>query len=175
LSSVSENSAFFTITYNRCKKALYNYILKMTGERMISDDILQNTFLKFYDNLDKIRNRDSAVIWLYKTARNEVYNQFRKMKTRAEKDSPECFEEFILTGQSDPEAELEKKELKEIIRLALNELNPEGREIFILKEYSGLSYREIGAALGIAEELVKSRLFRIRQKMIEKISKHIRG
>ena len=53
----------------------------------------------------------------------------------------------------------------------LENINPEQKEIFILKEYSGLSYKEIAVLTEIDEELVKSRLYKVRQKLIKRVSK----
>jgi RNA polymerase sigma-70 factor (ECF subfamily) len=67
--------------------------------------------------------------------------------------------------------QIENKELNKLILSELDVMNEDFREIFILREYSGLSYKEIASLLEIDEELVKSRLYKARQKLISKISK----
>jgi RNA polymerase sigma-70 factor (ECF subfamily) len=67
--------------------------------------------------------------------------------------------------------EYENLELKKIIMNELELMPQEQREVYLLKEYSGLSYKEIAAIQNIDEELVKSRLFKTRQKLIKRISK----
>lgn len=67
--------------------------------------------------------------------------------------------------------EIENQETCKLILAELENMNEDFKEVFVLKEYSGLSYKEIAALLSIDEELVKSRLYKARQKLITKISK----
>jgi RNA polymerase sigma factor (sigma-70 family) len=67
--------------------------------------------------------------------------------------------------------EFEIQEMKEIIMKELDKLSVEQRDVFLLKEYGGLSYKEIAEIMKIDEELVKSRLYKTRQKLIYKLSK----
>ena len=67
--------------------------------------------------------------------------------------------------------EIENKELNNLILTELDFMNADFREVFILREYSGLSYKEVASLLSIDEELVKSRLYKARQKLVNKISK----
>ena len=69
--------------------------------------------------------------------------------------------------------DIENKELNKLILNELDLMNEDFKEVFVLKEFSGLSYKEIAALLDIDEELVKSRLYKARQKLINKISKLI--
>ncbi|MDZ7763196.1 MAG: sigma factor-like helix-turn-helix DNA-binding protein [Melioribacteraceae bacterium] len=64
-----------------------------------------------------------------------------------------------------------KKELRELVMIELNDLPEEQKEVFVMKEYGGLSYKEISAALEIDENLVRSRLLKPRQKLIKRLSK----
>ena len=71
------------------------------------------------------------------------------------------------------EEELELKELHELIMNELDKLEIEQREVFLLKEYGNLSYKEISDVMKIDENLVKSRLYKTRQRLIAKLSKVI--
>jgi RNA polymerase sigma-70 factor, ECF subfamily len=70
--------------------------------------------------------------------------------------------------------EFDFKELNKMVMDELDKINPDQKEIFILKEYSGLSYKEIATLMDIDEELVKSRLYKVRQKLIKKISRLVK-
>ena len=74
----------FTIVYNRLKKRLYNYVLKMTSDKLISEDIVQNVFLKFFENYDNIHDKSKIDIWVFKTAKYEVYNFYRGKATKVD-------------------------------------------------------------------------------------------
>ena len=161
----------FTLIYNRYKTGLYNYVLKMIKNRMVTDDIIQNVFLKLFENLSSIKNKNSVRFWLFTTARNEVYTYFRKKKIELNKIGSELSEDIIDPTESNLESEFEMLEMKNLIITELNKLTVEQKEIYLLKEYGGLSYKEIAGTMEIDEELVKSKLYRTRQKLINKISK----
>ena len=68
------------------------------------------------------------------------------------------------------EYQFELKEMKNLILNELEKMSIEQKEIFLLKEYGGLSYKEISAISNINENLVKSRLYKTRQKLINRLS-----
>jgi RNA polymerase sigma-70 factor (ECF subfamily) len=70
----------FTLIYNRFKKKLYNYVLKMTQDIMLTEDIVQNIFLKLFQNIYSIRYKENINYWLFTTARNEVYGFYRRKR-----------------------------------------------------------------------------------------------
>jgi RNA polymerase sigma-70 factor, ECF subfamily len=161
----------FTLLFNKYKKRLFNYVLKMSGDRMQSDDIVQNVFIKLYQNLDLIRNKDSVLAWLFKSARNELYSLYRNTKLKKLYMESEDYDKIEKEADFSLSEEIENKELNAIIMKELENINPDQKEIFVLKEYSGLSYKEIAFLIEIDEELVKSRLYKVRQKLIKRISK----
>lgn len=166
----SQKFISFSNIYNSHKKPVYHYALKMVQSSMLAEDIVQNVFLKLFEKMDSIKSFESIRFWLLKTARNEVYSYFRKTKSRKEEPLEE--NEELLTG-SNLGNEIEEKEAQEIVRNEIDLLPAELREIFVLREYSELSYEEIGQMLGLSKEIIKSRLFSIRQKLIKNVSKRI--
>ncbi|GAB4129495.1 MAG: RNA polymerase sigma-70 factor [Ignavibacteriales bacterium] len=163
----------FTILFNKYKKRIYNYALKMLGDAMFADDITQIVFLRLYENFDKINNRESILFWLFRTTKNELMNHFRNnsnKKIYAQSIDPEdvdCIDSNSFAEQ------FEAKEYVTLLEKELDNLNSEQKEVFVLREYSGLSYKEIASVLKIDETTVKSRLFKCRQKIIVKFSKLI--
>lgn len=163
----SEKIVEFTLIYNRYKSGVYYYVYKMLNDKMITEDIVQNVFLKFFENLDIIKDKNSIAAWLYTTARNEIYEALRRKKRK-----PEFFIDLgVMNSDTDIPLEYEFKELKRLIAAELALIPEDQREVYLLKEYSELSYRDIGDILGIDEGLVKSRLFKVRQKLIKRLSK----
>jgi RNA polymerase sigma factor (sigma-70 family) len=161
----------FTLVYNQYKKPLYNYIWKMLNDKSLTEDITQNVFLKLFENLAFIKNSSNPASWLFITARNEVFSFLRKKKIRNE-NYIDADTEFA--SETNVIAEFEELEIKDLIEKEIKNMTTELKEIFVLREYSGLSYREISNILGIEEGIVKGRLFRIRQKLVDKISKLVR-
>ncbi len=167
----SNNIVQFTIAYNRYKLGVYNYVLKMVGNKMVCDDLIQNIFLKLFENLKSIKNKESIKYWIYTTARNEVYTYFRKKKIDITKFITEDVSEIEKSSTENIEYQFELKEMKNLIIKELGNISIEQREIFLLKEYGGLSYKEIADISSIDENLVKSRLYKTRQKLINRISR----
>ncbi|MGE5352359.1 MAG: RNA polymerase sigma factor [Syntrophothermus sp.] len=159
----------FKFYYAKHKSKLYFYVFRMLNDKMLTDDIVQNVFIKLYENMNNINNTEFIASWIYKTARNEVYSFLRHKKRKAEDlldDEVPLYSEALTD-------EMDNVELREIIMSALETIPEEQREAYLLKEYSGFSYKEIASLQDIDEELVKSRLFHARKKLIAKLSKFV--
>lgn len=164
----SKKLKIFSEVYNEHKRLLFNYLRKMVNDQELIEDTLQYTFMKFYENINSIHNFDSVKFWLIKTARNEVYSHWRnKHNTVVYIDE----DDNSIASSQDIQKDLEQREFLEMMNHELERINPKHKEIFVLREYTGLSYKEIASLTGIDTELVKSRLFKIRQRLIQKFSK----
>ena len=143
----------------------------MVNDRMLAEDIVQNVFLKLFENLVSIKNKNNISYWLFTTARNEIYGYYRSKKSRVDQFNVYNTEEIEMEFPENLEEIFELKEMKEIILKELNNIAVEQREPFIMKEFSGLSYKQIASIMDIDESTVKSRLYKTRQKLIQRISK----
>jgi len=147
-------------------------VLRVTSDLMLAEDVVQNVFLKLYENLDRIRNKESVNFWLITTARNEMYSHFRSAKRKAV-DKSEDIDYMEVESPVNLEYEFDMRELKKLILKELDTLPDEQKEVFVLKEYTGMNYKEIAEVLSIDMELVKSRLYKTRQKLMKRLSKKI--
>lgn len=138
---------------------------------MLCEDIVQNIFLKFFENMDLIKNKNSISYWLFKTARNDVYSFYRSKKVKTDQFNVLDSDELNQASSENLEVEYEKRELKNLVLKELENLPDDQKEVYLLKEYGGLSYKEIAGILEIDENLVKSRLYKTRQKLISLIRK----
>ncbi|GAB1441866.1 hypothetical protein MASR2M39_07010 [Ignavibacteriales bacterium] len=163
----------FTLYYNRYKKKLFNYTLRMTGNRMATEDILQTTFMRFYQNMRNIKHGVAIEFWLFKVVRNEIFTWLRSKKRISENYLSDDISEINIESEGSPESQLLEGEIKEIVLKAVNSLPSEQKEVILLKEFSGLSYDEISEVCGIDTGLVKSRLYSARQKLITQLSNKI--
>ena len=168
MSAQTEQIIQFTLLYNRYKKRLYNFVLRLSGNVMVTEDIVQTVFVKLYENFSDLKKRESANYWLFTAARNEYYNYYRKNKRIIELDESALSEEH---AEYELENRVELKDMKNIVLNELNKMSDDQKEVYLLKEYGGLSYREIAKTMNIDVDLVKSRLYKVRQKLINKISK----
>jgi len=138
----------------------------MISDRMLAEDIVQNIFLRLFENMNTIKNKDSINFWLFRSARNEIYIYYRNKKTRKDQFNVDDTDTLEIDSGSNLAESLEIKETTQLIMNELDKFPPEQKEVFILKEYSGFSYSEIASLLEIDEPLVKSRLYKTRQKLI---------
>jgi RNA polymerase sigma-70 factor, ECF subfamily len=173
LLSDAANIFDFTLIFSRYKVRIYNYVIKMVSDRMTAEDIVQNTFLKLYENMNNIQHKESINFWLFRTARNEIYGWYRKKKSFKRVFDPSDLEDLQIDSGYDLPDQIEIKEISALLKSELGLLPDNQKEVFVLKEYGGLSYKEISEIMGTDENLVKSRLFKVRQKLTERLSKKI--
>ncbi len=168
-----EKEILFIRYYERHKKPVYNYAVKMLHDSNKAADVTQNVFLKLFENLQLIRDENKIPVWIFVTARNEIYGYFRSGRRKENFYDEEEMEKLNLQSGGDTQSEAELKELRGIILNELNKISEANRETFLLREFGGLSYKEIAEITGTEINNVKSRLFKTRRKLIEKISKII--
>ena len=173
LKNNSQKIIEFTLIYNQHKKRLYNYALRMLYDRMMCEDIIQNVFLRLFENLDKIRDIERVEFWLFTSVRNEVYTYFRTKKVHVDKFNVSDSENVEIDSGENIELQVELNEIKGIVLDELEKIPLDQKEVFILKEYSQYSYKEISELLGITEDLVKSRLHKTRVKLVSRLAKKL--
>ena len=130
---------------------VYTTALRITGRREEAEDILQDTFLRLWTHRADVQDLKA---WLRRVAANRALDLLRKRKKDlavAEREPPQ-------SGEGIPE---------EKIHRALRELDPERQEVFVLRIFGGLSYREIGSQLGLSLGTVMSRLHRARRELYD--------
>jgi len=143
----------------------------MLGDKMMCEDIIQNVFEKFFENMSRIRNNERVDVWLFKTTRNEIYTVYRNKKIHVDQFGVLDADEIDNDSSVKLDEEFELKEMSEFVMKELDKISIEQRDVFLLKEYSGFSYKEIAGMMNIDEDLVKSRLYKTRQKLIHRLSK----
>jgi RNA polymerase sigma-70 factor (ECF subfamily) len=149
-------------------KRIYNFGYKFFMDHDLAMEISQKTFISMCKNLPGLQDNARFKSWLYKIAVNYCREEIRKKKgdrslsfdvvwNRDAEESPK----WESAGQryDNPESQLHRTELADILQQALSELNPEQREVVIMKEYEGLKFREIAEVLNISENTVKSRMY----------------
>ncbi len=159
------------------EKRIYTLMLRMTGSPEDAMDLSQEAFLRVYLSLRSYRGDSSFGVWMYRIAHNVCIDFLRrKQKFRI---TPLIFhsqeegekEREIEDPKPQPEAQVLQEERRAAVQKALLSLSNEHREILVMRDINGYSYQEIGAALGISEGTVKSRIARGRQKLAEILRK----
>src|SRR4051794_39735154 len=146
--------------------AAYNLARWLVGNPADADDIVQEAFLRALRFFDGFRGRDSRA-WLLKIVRNSSYSWVRKNRPAQLADE---FDESLHSGDTsveNAESTLLSRAESERVREALELLPLTFREILVLREIEGLSYKEIAEVTGVAMGTVMSSLSRARQKLRE--------
>jgi len=166
-----DKNAFRPIV-ERYQNRIFAMVVGMVRDEAEARDLVQNAFIKAYQGLDTFRLDSSFYTWLYRIAMNLAIDSCRKRRRR----KTGSFDEAIAARDEDgemlelhhvdgPAEALHRKELRQRIFAAMEELTEEQREVLLLREVEGLSYAEISESMGIPEGTVMSRLFYARKKM----------
>lgn len=141
---------------SRWEKPIYNYLLRLTKNREDALDLSQETFLKAYRNLGRLKDEGRFSSWLYRIAHNEAVSFFRKRAPESSAEAPETADAaaFSLSGSS-----IYPVEAGLAVERALDLLSPEQRETVLLKVYQGFKFDEIAEILSCPASTVKSRLY----------------
>jgi RNA polymerase sigma-70 factor (ECF subfamily) len=156
--------------------------MNITQNREDAEDVMQDAFLKSYQNLDRFQGDSRFYTWLVRIAVNEALMKLRKRRpNQVSLDEPiagtdgedSVFREIEDWGPS-PEKKFAQTELNEILNSVIGELDPIFRVAFLLRDSEGLSTEETAQILGISVAAVKSRLLRARLKLRQKLNKYFR-
>ena len=141
-----------------------------------AEDIAQEAFIKAYRALPQFRGDSAFYTWLYRiavnTAKNYLVAKGRRAPTTTEFDSEEAegFEDGeLLRDIATPDAELHTKQVARAVNEAVDTLPEELRTAITLREIEGLSYEEIAQMMNCPIGTVRSRIFRAREAIAEKI------
>lgn len=158
----------FETLVDETSDSIYNVVYFMLRNNAESRDIVQETFIKFWENTN-LHHLENPRGYLMKMAKNLTIDKIRRDKTK-EKAVKELAlnidsQEFdIEKGQED------RKKMKRIISF-INTLKEKQREVFVLRELEGLTYTEISNYLEISESQVKVILHRVRHAIREQFSR----
>jgi RNA polymerase sigma-70 factor (ECF subfamily) len=156
---------------------IYRLSLKMVGNPQDAEDVLQETFIKAFDNIEKFEGRSKVSTWLYRIAVNESLMLLRKRKDNIteidagiEKDDGDLIPKQIVDRCCLPERELMSNETRHHLNEAIHTLSDANRAAFLLRDVEGLSTSETAQALDISESAVKVRLMRARMQLREELT-----
>lgn len=156
----------FDILIRKYQGIIYNYIYKMTLSREDSEDIIQEVFIKAYENLYKLENRERFYSWLFKITINTM-NTFLKGKKHQTLVEEDVILNIQVNAKDTPEEILQAKEDNRELLKKLSVLSEEQKNAMVLKYVQGFSYKEVGDILGIKEETIKTKIFRAKKRLYD--------
>ncbi|MFQ6102468.1 MAG: RNA polymerase sigma factor [Anaerolineae bacterium] len=150
------------------REGVVNVVYRMCGDANLAEDAAQETFIRAWRHLPDYRPRSPFRNWLYRIAANLALDSLRREKGTVDVDALP-----LAASDAGPEATVERKERGEQVRQAVLALPPASRSVLVLREYEGLSYREIAATLGIPMGTVMSRLNYARNRLRETLAPYL--
>jgi RNA polymerase sigma-70 factor (ECF subfamily) len=173
----SGDQAEFARLVDAYSTQIYRLALKMLGNEQDAEDVLQNTFMKALQSIEKFEGRSSISTWLYRVAVNEALMSLRRQKPTIsvamdyeddddELQHPTQFTDWCCL----PERDLMSEEARRHLDQAIRRLPEKLQVVFLLRDIEGLSIRETSEALDLTETAVKTRLLRARLNLREQLS-----
>ena len=169
----------FGVLVERYQKKMFNIAFRMTGDYEEAGEVVQEAFLSAFRAIKKFRGEATFATWMTSIVLNHAKNCLKKIKVKP-MSLDEASEAHDGAPRFDPPAsgmsameQLEKKDVQEAVQKAINSLDAEFREALILKDIQELSYEEIGAILNIPGGTVKSRIFRAREALRERLKRNL--
>lgn len=141
----------YNVLVSRWEKRVFNYLLRLVGDREDAMDLSQEVFLKAYLNLKRLEDRNRFAPWLFRIAHNEAYSHLRRKRPQTEWD-PQTAEVAPFNRTAPLDTAL-------AVRKALELLPDEQKEAVVLKIYEGFKFEEIAEILSCPVSTVKSRLY----------------
>jgi len=166
----SGDSDAFRLLVEQHSRAVFRLAFRMTGNEQDAEDVVQETFLRAYRQLDRYEARSSFSTWLYRIASNYSLDLIRMRKRHEDKrERGKAEERDILqtlpANTPGPDRIVYSGQVQDRVNEALNELSAQERTAFVLRHFEGLSIDEIGEALGTGTNATKHSIFRAVQKL----------
>ena len=173
------DSLAYDILVTRYSGQIYGLLFRLTQDAEEAADLTQDTFLQVLRSIRKFRGDSELKTWLFRIAINESRNRFRWWKRRKRESTVSLdaqpahdglpLNETLADAAEDPENALMRRQERERIERALNDLLPPFREAVVLCDIEGQSYQEIATILDINIGTVKSRIARGREEMRKRL------
>lgn len=145
-----------SLLYERYKGQLFGFFFNMNRDRDVSEDLVQNVFMRVIKYKHSFRADGEFRTWLFHVARNVNYDHHKKVK-KMNAESIDPWEEQLAEDENtsqDKEYELQ------LLEEAMDMLDYEKKELLVLSKLKGVKYKEVGDILGCSEGAVKTKVFR---------------
>jgi RNA polymerase sigma-70 factor (ECF subfamily) len=151
----------FTLIVRAYEGPVYNYVLRLVGDRVLAEDLTQEVFLRVFQGLPRFSLRSKFTTWLFQVTKNRVLDELRANERRPR-----------LTVALDDiaplevlDAPVERVEAMDALWKSVEELNVDLKMALLLRDVVGLSYTEIADSLEITLATVKWRIYKAREEV----------
>ncbi len=162
------------------EKKAYNIALRIMGNEEDAKDMTQEAFVRIFKSIANFKEQSAFSTWMYRIVTNVCLDEMRKRKNEKLISIDSGFEtedgeiKLELKSNSEtPEEAYHRKENKQVIVGAINELNDEYKSVIVLRDVQGFSYEEIASILSCSIGTVKSRINRGRNLLKDKLKSRL--
>ena len=165
----SKDANAFKQLVERHKVFVYNICYNLIGNFQQAEETAQDVFFQVYRSAGSFRFKSKVTTWIYRMAVHRSLNvirhnkRFQRIKNLSDLEEDESM-------RDEPSILMEKKELKALLKAAVDSLPEKLRTVFILNKYENLSSREIGEILGISVNSVEVRIHRAKTSLQKKLA-----
>lgn len=175
-----EREAFHALM-QRGNQRLFRIARGFVRDDSEAEDIVQETYVRAFTNLDAFRGEASIFTWLTRIAINEANGRLRKRRDNVGLEAVESAQSrgahVIMFPQTDagmtPELDVARAQVRQVLEEAIDELPDDFRVVFVMRDVEGCSIAETATVLGIREETIKTRLHRARRLLRAAISERL--
>ena len=143
---------------------IFKYLIKMTRDASLAEELTQETFFRAYINYPSLRNKEKASVWLCQIAKNTYFPWYNAQK---KKDSLDDLE--VASCDISIEDAFIQKELSQKALICLHELEDPYKEVFMLSVFGGFSLKDISSIFGKSESWARVTFYRAKQKLLERM------
>lgn len=156
--------ADFEKIYKENYDFIFRYLLKLSGNRSLAEELTQETFFRAYMNISKLRNENKVSVWLCQIAKNSYYAYCNEQKKLGQLD-----EAVNIPNDTQFENLFEQKELSEKAFQCLHSLDEPYKEVFMLSVFGQLSLKDISKIFNKSESWARVTFYRAKQKLSERM------
>jgi RNA polymerase sigma-70 factor, ECF subfamily len=157
----------FEVLLTKHRKPIFNFILRFVGDKETAEDVLQETFMRVIRGAETYKRQAKFTTWVYTIARNLCVDMSRRRKHRkhASLDAPIGSDDnagtlldVVPSADMSSERQTINKQLHAEMQRAIDALQEDQREVFVLREFMDMPFKEIAEVVGVSENTIKSRM-----------------
>ena len=164
--------------YDSFARKVLNFIYRMVHSSEEAEDLTQETFVAVYQKLGTLQDSDKFEAWLFRIARNFIYQRYRKRAPAAVSIDAPSEDGRLMTelvdGRKNPDEEYQTQELEGVITDVIADLPEKYREVFVLSALQHLSYQQIANIVGRSIPSVKTDIHRARLEVRDSVKKYLK-
>ena len=164
-----DKTAFRTVVQN-CQGMVYSLSLKMLADIEEAKDVVQDTFIKVWQNMASYDDRYSFNTWVYTIASRLCLDRLRKVRPIGPAETDERVFEQV-ADDNDPERQLESSEWVSVIKVMADGLSGKQKLVFTLSQLEGLDAAQITEITGLDADQIKSNLYAAKKNIRERLIK----